>query len=192
MKINENANRNRVTPVVLSVFLVTMICFSLTADAEDLPLPESLRNGGDVETEGDSNPTQIASSGFEKAVTSVLRVQQKAWNRGDIAGFMKHYWKSKKLTFSTGGTTKRGWKATFARYRKRYPNRETMGKLTFNNLEVTALGEKSALVLGEWHLKRKNDHPEGVFSLVMRNIEGRWLIVHDHTSSKPIAKVPQS
>ena len=42
-----------------------------------------------------------------------------------------------------------------------------------------------ALVLGRWHLKRKPTDIGGNFSLVFRQIEDRWVIIHDHTSRTP-------
>ena len=60
--------------------------------------------------------------------------------------------------------------------------RERMGKLVFARLEVTALSNEAALVLGRWHLEREPEPIGGNFSLVFRRIDDRWLIVHDHTS----------
>lgn len=124
------------------------------------------------------------------AVMNVLRTQQDAWNRGDIDGFMQHYWKSDKLTFSAGGETHRGWQATYDRYRQRYPTAGRMGKLTFSDLEVLPLGRRAALVLGRWRLEREGDPAGGNFSVVFRRFGGRWIIVHDHTSQSPPTPAP--
>ena len=45
-------------------------------------------------------------------VEAVLAEQVRSWNEGDIDGFMKTYWKSPQLTFSSTGTVTRGWQAT--------------------------------------------------------------------------------
>lgn len=119
---------------------------------------------------------------IESQVVAVLTAQVEAWNRGDIDAFMETYWKSDRLSFSSGGETTRGWQSTRDRYHERYPNRKMMGKLTFSELEVTELGEDAVLLLGRWKLKREDDQPGGNFSLVMRRIEGQWKIIHDHTS----------
>lgn len=117
----------------------------------------------------------------------MLYRQADAWNAGDLEAFMEPYWHSADLTFSAGGTVTRGWKHTLANYCRRYPTRADMGTLTFSHLEVTALGNDAALVLGRWHLNR-DDPVGGAFSLVLRRIEGtdtagpRWVIIHDHTS----------
>jgi beta-aspartyl-peptidase (threonine type) len=127
----------------------------------------------------------VASEGgaaIRAALEAVFRAQQEAWNRGDIGAFMEHYWKSDELTFSSGGKTTRGWKATLNRYRERYPTREVMGLVTFSDLEITPLGDSAALVLGEWKLDRASEPVAGNFTLVVRKIDGRWVIVHDHTS----------
>ncbi len=118
-----------------------------------------------------------------QVLTNVLAIQAKAWNNADIDGFMEHYWKSEQLTFSSGGKTTRGWTATIARYKKRYPTPEKMGRLTFDHIECVALSDATALVLGQWHLARNVDNVEGNFSLVFRRIDGHWVIIHDHSSS---------
>jgi ketosteroid isomerase-like protein len=117
-----------------------------------------------------------------KELSSIVQSQAEDWNRGDIDAFMKAYWKSEELTFSSGGTTERGWEATRKRYHARYPDRATMGKLKFSDLEVQALSNDAALMLGRWHLERENP-AGGNFSLVWKKIDGKWLIIHDHSSS---------
>jgi ketosteroid isomerase-like protein len=118
------------------------------------------------------------------ALEDILQKQAAAWNRGDIDGFMEHYWKSENLTFSSGGKTTRGWQTTKDNYKLRYPTRERMGKLTFDQLEAFPLGDSAALLLGHWHLDRTGP-VGGNFSLVFRKIDGAWVIVHDHTSLAP-------
>ena len=129
-----------------------------------------------------ASPDDVSTA--TKGITEILNKQAKAWNAADIPEFMKYYWKSDKLTFSSGGTTRRGWKATLESYQKRYSTPAKMGQLRFSELEIDLLGEDVALVLGKWQLKRTDD-PDvgGNFSLVFRKLEGRWLIIHDHSSS---------
>ena len=115
------------------------------------------------------------------AVETVLREQEAAWNAGDIDTFVDYYWRSDDVTFSSRGKTTRGWTATRDGYRERYPTREKMGRVKFSNLEITPLGDAAAMVLGEWKLER-NEPIGGNFTLVFRKLDGRWLIIHDHTS----------
>lgn len=114
-------------------------------------------------------------------IADVLGQQAAAWNTGDISAFMRPYWHSPDLTFSSGGRLTRGWESALDSYRKRYPTRAIMGHLTFSNLEITELGSDAALMLGRWRLERE-EPIGGTFTLVWRRLDGRWVIVHDHTS----------
>jgi beta-aspartyl-peptidase (threonine type) len=139
----------------------------------DAPRKMDLEEGA-ANAEGNSAP----------AIAAMLDEQAQAWNAGDLERFMEHYWKSDDLTFSSGGETTRGWAATLARYRERYPTAEKMGRVSFDSLEITRLGPSAALVLGRWHVDRDAEPLQGNFSLVVRKLDGRWLIIHDHTSRK--------
>lgn len=121
----------------------------------------------------------------EDGVRVVLEDQVAAWNRGDLQGFMEGYWRSPDLTFTSGGTVRRGWRTTLDRYRETYGGRaETMGRLSFSDLEVHPLGTDAAWVLGRWRLAfADGDTAAGVFTLVFRRLDGAWRIVHDHTSA---------
>ncbi len=139
---------------------------------------------GAVATSAAKTPSDSrkADPSVVKQITAILSAQSSAWNRGDIDGFMEHYWKSDRLSFSSGGKTTLGWAATKANYKRRYPTRESMGTVSFSELDVTPIADSAALVLGRWRLQRKRDPVGGSFSLLFRRIAGHWLIVHDHTS----------
>lgn len=118
-----------------------------------------------------------------EAIVDVLREQVGAWNDGDLDAFMEGYWRSPDLVFTSGGRVQRGWQTTLDRYRTAYgDNPETMGQLTFSDLEVHVLDRWSAWVLGRWSLETGQGRRGGVFTLVFQEIDGRWVIVHDHTS----------
>ena len=118
-------------------------------------------------------------------VIDVLSKQQSAWNAGDIDGFMDGYWRSDDLTFSSGGTTTRGWRATLDRYHSRYDTPGKMGRLTFDEIETRKLADGVQLVLGQWRLERDAAPISGRFTLIFKRIKGQWVIVHDHTSVQP-------
>jgi len=127
-------------------------------------------------------PIFAGASTFEE-IDTVLTEQSAAWNRGDIDGFMAHYWKSDELRFASGGNVTRGWQPTLERYRKGYPGRAAMGKLEFSDLEITELSPDAVVVFGRWRLMRESDAPHGLFTLTFRRIGDAWLIIQDHTSS---------
>ncbi len=116
-------------------------------------------------------------------IREILHAQQRAWNRGDIDGFMNEYARSRSTIFVSEDTVTRGWQTVRNRYKKKYSDREKIGTLTFSDLEITSLGPSAAIVIGRWQLKRKIDKPHGRFSLVFRHLTEGWRIVHDHTSA---------
>lgn len=119
----------------------------------------------------------------ESEIIAMLKAQDAAWNRGDIPAFMDDYEKSEQLRFASGGTVTYGWQSTLDRYLKRYPDKATMGTLAFTDLDVEIIDATNALVFGRWELERDNDRPNGLFTLHVKKIDGRWVVSSDHTSS---------
>lgn len=116
-------------------------------------------------------------------VGKLLSDQVKAWNRGDIEGFMKGYWNSDSTIFVSGGNLSRGYNQLLARYKKTYDTREKMGKLDFTDLAIRTISSRAAIVTGVFRLYRSNDQPWGRFTLVVEKKPEGWRITHDHTSS---------
>ena len=118
----------------------------------------------------------------ELAIHSVMDEQIKAWNNGNIDAFMQTYWKSDSLLFVGSKGPTYGWQTTSEGYKKRYPDTVAMGKLDFEILQIKFLSAEYSFVLGKWHLKRTIGDAGGYFTLLFKKINGKWLIVADHTS----------
>ena len=115
-------------------------------------------------------------------IRAVLETQTKAWNAGDIDGFMKGYWNSPNLVFVSSENVTKGWQPTLERYKKSYDTKAKMGVLTFSDLQIDVLSKDAAVVLGSWSLAREKDNPHGKFTLIFRRFRDGWKIIHDHTS----------
>ena len=116
------------------------------------------------------------------AIIDILNKQQKDWNRGDIDEFMKGYLKSEKLIFSGSSGPIYGWKATLDRYKKTYSDKEKMGKLKFEILNIIALGPKVIQLQGKFNLTRSIGDAFGYFTLNWIKVKNWWYIISDHTS----------
>lgn len=116
-----------------------------------------------------------------KQVLDNMKVQEEAWNKGDIPGFMQHYWKSDSLKFIGSKGITYGWQKTLDNYLKGYPDKEAMGTLKFTIVEASQLSESSVYIIGKWELL-KTKPAGGHFTLLWKKIEGHWVIVSDHTS----------
>ena len=120
-----------------------------------------------------------------RAIVQVLTTQTAAWNRGDIPSFMQGYWQSDSLVFIGRKGPTYGWQPTLANYQKNYPDAAAMGQLDFSGLRVDLLAPGAAQVVGHWHLARPAAGDlQGYFLLVLRQIDGKWLVVADHTNSE--------
>ena len=119
----------------------------------------------------------------EKEIENIMKEQQKCWSDGDVDCFMQYYWNDDSLRFIGSKGINYGWKTTLDNYKKSYPTKEHMGELTFDLNEVKVFTATDAYVLGKWHLERKGkENLGGHFSLLWRKIDGKWVIVSDHTS----------
>ena len=121
--------------------------------------------------------------GAEQEIRAVLDAQVRAWNAGDLRGFMEGYARSDRTRFQSGGEVSLGWQTVFDRYQKRYGDRASMGLLKFSEVEVTVFAPDAALAVGRWRLERAQDGPSGLFTLLFRRGSAGWRIVHDHTSA---------
>jgi ketosteroid isomerase-like protein len=123
-----------------------------------------------------------AQSKNEKAIRALLDKQKQAWNNGNIEAFMNGYWENDSLMFIGKSGVTYGWTNTLNNYKKGYPDTAAMGKLTFNILQVKKLSGKYYHVVGKWFLKRSIGDVGGHYTLLFRKINGRWVIVADHSS----------
>jgi ketosteroid isomerase-like protein len=117
----------------------------------------------------------------EKEILAVMDMQEQAWSDGNIDAFMMGYLKSDSLMFVGKNGIKYGWQTTLDNYKKSYPDKAAMGKLEFEVLKLE-VNEDAAYMLGKWSLIRKEDNPNGFFTLYWKKINGSWKITIDHTS----------
>ena len=117
-----------------------------------------------------------------QAIIKLMADQQTAWSKGNLEEFMQGYWKSDSLMFIGKRGPAYGWQTTLDNYKKTYPDKAAMGKLSFRLDKVELLGKQDAFVMGAWSLEREKDKPGGYFTLWFRKINGVWKIVCDHTS----------
>ena len=123
-----------------------------------------------------------AQTQYETEILNLLSEQTKSWNKGDLEGFMQTYWKSDSLMFIGKNGVKWGWKATLDNYKKGYPDTAAMGQLSFDIIQVKELSAEYYFVVGKWMLKRTIGDLSGHYNLLMRKLNGKWVIVADHSS----------
>lgn len=117
------------------------------------------------------------------AILQTLQDQQNAWNEGNVEKFMEGYWKSDSLQFIGKDQINCGWQTTLDNYKEKYPDTVAMGELRFEILRVNPVSPDAAFLTGKFFLTRSIGDLNGIFTLVIRKINGKWLVVYDHTAS---------
>ena len=118
----------------------------------------------------------------EMAVRQLLEDQTKAWSKGNVEEFIHGYWQSDSLVFTGKSGVKYGYKNVLENYKKNYPDTAAMGKLRFDLLQVKKLSPLYYFVIGKFNLRRSVGNLEGYFTLLIKKINNKWLIISDHTS----------
>lgn len=124
----------------------------------------------------------FAQANDEKAITYLLSTQVAEWNKGSIEGYMKGYWESDSLLFIGSKGPRYGYKATLTKYKEAYPDTAHMGKLTSTITSMQKLSPSYYFIVGKWALRRSVGDVEGSYTLLLRKINGQWVIVCDHSS----------
>ena len=120
------------------------------------------------------------------AIVKILHEQQEDWNRGDIDAFMQGYLKSDQLVFSGSSGPIYGWEATRNRYKKTYSDRQKMGKLKFDILNIIGLSSTVIQLQGKFYLSRIIGDTQGYFTLNWIKVNNQWFIISDHTSASKL------
>ena len=128
---------------------------------------------------------KISSLNYETSkaqITTMLLQTAEDWSKGDLEAFMQGYLKSDSLKFVGSSGITYGWQQTLDNYRKGYPSKDHTGTLTFNLLEFDQLSSDVFLVIGEFHLIRVVGDADGMFSIILKHVNGEWKIIADHSS----------
>ncbi len=118
----------------------------------------------------------------KQAIRLNFRRQAACWNRGDLTCFMESYHATDSLRMVSSSGVKQGYQDILQRYIDTYPP-EKMGQLSFDLLHWTPLRPDLYHIIGRYNLRDEEGKRSGFFSVLMQRIEGRWLMVADHSSS---------
>jgi beta-aspartyl-peptidase (threonine type) len=159
------------TPEDLVMRIVPQAAFALLVLSTLLPAARALESS--------------TAASPEEQVAALLRAQADAWTRGDLEAFTSVYAEDASFVSPNGLT--RGRREVLERYRKRYPDKAAMGKLTLDVIEArTFPAGKTAdgvSVVARWRLEYPGEADrktaEGLTLIVLRRAGGSWEIVQD-------------
>jgi ketosteroid isomerase-like protein len=118
----------------------------------------------------------------EAAIRDILTSQTEQWNNGDLERFMEGYWHSDSLMFIGKSGITYGYQNALKNYQAGYSDTVQMGKLRFELVSLKPVEKDHYFVVGKWFLKRSIGDLNGVYTLLFKKINGKWLIIVDHSS----------
>jgi len=109
------------------------------------------------------------------------------WNRGDLDAFIGDYLPSDSTTYIGGRGLVRGPAAIRSSYARLFTGEVVRDSLSFTILDVDAVAPDVANLIAQYTLARRvggrdSVTARGPTSLLVRRVDGRWRIVHDHSS----------
>mgnify|MGYP002634665179 CR=1 FL=1 len=134
----------------------------------------------------ENSVTSLQSDNWKSPITdtiaSLMAAQEVCWNKADLVCFMEPYCHSDEMMFIGKSGVNYGWQKTLDNYIASYPDAKAMGQLRFDNLLIDPLSAEHCYVIGKWHLTREEGDLEGHYTLMWKVVDGRWVIVSDHSS----------
>ncbi|HEY2026935.1 MAG TPA: SgcJ/EcaC family oxidoreductase [Gemmatimonadaceae bacterium] len=120
-------------------------------------------------------------------IESMLAHSAESWNRGDLDAFIDDYVASDATTYIGSRGVLRGPAAIRQAYAPRFAAGAIRDSLSFQLIDVDPVGPDALNVIATYILARRvggrdSVTARGPTSLLMRRIDGRWRIAHDHSS----------
>ncbi len=129
-------------------------------------------------------PPRAPSPDPTAEITAMLAHAAAAWNAGDLDGFVSDYADDSTTSFMAGGRPQYGYDWIRRNYAPRFEVGAERDSLHFEDVAARALGPGYAVATARFVLAREDSITlSGPFTLVLQRIDGRWRILHDHTSS---------
>ena len=143
--------------------------------------------GGCARAAGVYHATSSRRAAVRVELEAMLRRAAVAWNRGDLDGFMSDYLPGDSTTYIGGRGLVRGPTAIRASYARLFSGEMQRDSLSFVILDVDPVAPDVANLIAQYILTRRAGGRDSVTargptSLLVRRVDGRWRIVHDHSS----------
>jgi uncharacterized protein (TIGR02246 family) len=131
--------------------------------------------------------TAAERAAVREQIAAMLVRSAANWNRGALDAFVDDYLPGDTTTYIGGRGILRGTAPIRAAYAPRFAPGGVRDSLSFVLLDVDPLAPDVVNVIATYVLSRRVTGRDSVTStgptsLVMRRVEGRWRIVHDHSS----------
>src|SRR5215210_3908684 len=90
-----------------------------------------------------------AQSSAQTEILETLKEQVASWNDNNLEGFMTAYWNDDSLMFIGKNGLRYGYQNILNNYRKSFPDKEAMGILSYDLLNVKEISPSYYFVVGK-------------------------------------------
>ncbi len=137
-----------------------------------------------------ADTTQSFSAADEAQIRTSFERASVAWNRNDLEGFMRRYWRSPELVVLESGIMTGGYDRVYDTYRTRYRDEFGLGQLRFTRVQIRGRGD-AASVSGRWRLSTSEKILQpSVFFLTLRRFPDQgWKITREEFMSSRLIPV---
>jgi ketosteroid isomerase-like protein len=120
-------------------------------------------------------------SDYQKIYSLLVNMADR-WNAHDIDGYLSAYWQSPDLLVVIAGEQLKGWADVLSTYRRGYTSRDEMGTLIPERIQIQMVSADVAVGLDWWTAVMRKGKVLGTSTMVLRKIDGNWVIVVMHSS----------
>jgi uncharacterized protein (TIGR02246 family) len=114
---------------------------------------------------------------------ALLHQSARAWNAGDLDGFLITYAQDSATTFLTVRGLTHGYAAIRDRYASRFEPGAQRDSLRFTDIELRLLGRDHVLNTARYVLTRGDSiTATGPFTVIWERRREGWRMIHDHSS----------
>ncbi len=128
------------------------------------------------QTAPNSNPSDY------QQIYSLLLTMAQRWNAHDLDGFLNTYWNSPDLLIVVAGEQMKGWADFSGTYHRGYVNREDMGTLNPDRIQIQMITPDVAVALDWWTMQQPIRKVFGTTTATLRKFSDGWKVVLAHTS----------
>jgi ketosteroid isomerase-like protein len=164
-------------------FLTAGLIFMVSSGSSPGQPPGGVKVGDSVVTEYSDSSLPLNPQEAQKQVLEVQNMAFKIverWNAHDLPGFISFYWNSPNFVEVNDEGIHRGWAEVSAEYERGFPDRNEMGNMQYESVNIQLLQPGIALTVTNWTIRFKFRNVTGIGTEIWRKFLDGWKIVSSH------------
>jgi uncharacterized protein (TIGR02246 family) len=162
-------HRSRTASILALVFCLPLFGATVVADSKT-----------NLDTINQEKVAGAADS--EKEIYDQMMKMLDAWNRHDLDAYLNGFLHSDDIVLVVDGESIRGWDLLSKAFHSGYPNRDEMGTVVFDRVQVQMLAPDLGFVLVWYSIAFPKKKQFGTDTVIMKKVDEGWREMISHTS----------